>query len=50
MEKATTEVAMMGPRAFPVNLAEFRKPMMPPFSSLTKIEKMSGMVAATSPV
>lgn len=44
------EVAIMGPNAFPVNLAEFKKPITLPFGSSTNKEMMSGSVAAINPV
>jgi len=40
----------MGPTAPPVNLAEFKKPMIPPLDSLTNMEMTNGMMAATTPV
>ena len=50
LENARTEVATIGPSAFPANLAEFKKPMTPPFCSPANMDIVNGMVAATSPV
>jgi len=44
------EVAIIGPNAIPANLAEFKKPMIPPFGSMRNIDMIKGRVAATSPV
>ena len=41
---------MIGPSAFPENLAEFKKPMILPFDSLANIDMINGKVAATKPV
>ena len=50
LDQAKIEVAIMGPRALPANLAELRNPMIPPFDSAAKIEMTSGKVAAIMPV
>ena len=47
---ARTVVAIIGARALPANLAEFRKPMTFPSDSDTKTENTSGRVAAMKAV
>ena len=44
------DVAIIGPKATPVNLAEFKKPMVAPLGSLRNREKVNGMVTAMNPV
>ena len=43
---AKTEVPMIGPKAFPANLPEFKKPMVFPLKSAAKKEIVSGIMAA----
>jgi hypothetical protein len=44
------EVAIIGPTAFPANLAELKKPMILPFDSPENIDMINGKVAATKPI
>ena len=46
LEKASTEVAIIGPRAFPANRLEFRNPITRPSESDAKVEKTKGKTAA----
>jgi len=41
---------MIGPRAVPANLAEFKKPMILPLDSPANIDMINGKVAAIRPV
>jgi hypothetical protein len=50
LETAKMDVAIMGPAAPPVNLAEFKKPMTLPLDSVTNMAMTNGMMAATNPV
>ena len=46
LEKASTEVAIIGPIAFPANRLEFRNPITRPSESDAKVEKTKGKTAA----